>query len=132
MTAQEATIERPGEASNAGQQGELLLEVNNLQTQFALDEGTVRAVDGVSYKLYRGRTLGIVGESGCGKSVTAQSILRIVPRPGKIVEGEILFQRRDAPGGGRPPVVDLTQMDAGGREIRSIRGNEIGLIFQEP
>jgi ABC-type dipeptide/oligopeptide/nickel transport system ATPase component len=97
---------------NEAATGELLLEVNNLQTQFALDEGTVRAVDGVSYKLYRGRTLGIVGESGCGKSVTAQSILRIVPRPGKIVGGEILYHRRHAaalptgsswrrPGGGR-------------------------------
>src|SRR5215210_298718 len=76
--------------------GELLLEVRNLKTEFALDEGTVRAVDGVSYKLYRGRTLGIVGESGCGKSVTAQSIMRIVPRPGKIVGGEILYHRRHA------------------------------------
>src|SRR5919202_5406669 len=74
--------------------GELLLEVNNLRTHFPLDEGTVRAVEGVSYKLYRGRTLGIVGESGCGKSVTAQSILRIVPRPGQIVGGEILYHRR--------------------------------------
>ncbi len=71
--------------------GELLLEVNNLHTQFPLDEGTVHAVDGISYKLYRGRTLGIVGESGCGKSVTAQSILRIIPKPGRIVSGEILY-----------------------------------------
>src|SRR3954465_9414748 len=74
--------------------GELLLEVRNLRTEFALDEGTVRAVDGVSYKLYRGRTLGIVGESGGGKSVTAQSIMRIVPRPGKIISGEIIYHRR--------------------------------------
>src|SRR3954466_33646 len=111
---------------------DVLLDVRNLKTHFFTDEGLVRAVDGVSYQIRRGRTIGIVGESGCGKSVTAQSILRIVPRPGRIVEGEILFQRRDAPGGGTPPVVDLTQMDAGGREIRSIRGNEIALIFQEP
>jgi peptide/nickel transport system ATP-binding protein len=127
--------------------GELLLEVNNLQTQFLLDEGIVRAVDGVSYKLYRGRTLGIVGESGCGKSVTAQSILRIVPKPGKIVGGEILYHRRHAAqvatgpswrGMGsaataqRTETIDLTQLDPMGRQIRAIRGGEIALIFQEP
>src|SRR5688572_26091261 len=79
--------------------GALLLEVRNLRTHFPLDEGTVRAVDGISYNLYRGRTLGVVGESGCGKSVTAQSILRIVPRPGRIVSGEIILHRRQPPNG---------------------------------
>src|SRR5690349_23874702 len=88
MTAT-SVVEQNGAAT-----GELLLEVKNLQTHFPLDEGTVRAVDGVSYNLYRGRTLGIVGESGCGKSVTAQSILRIVPSPGQIVDGEIIYHRR--------------------------------------
>jgi oligopeptide/dipeptide ABC transporter ATP-binding protein len=133
---------------NGAATGELLLEVNNLQTHFPLDEGTVRAVEGVSYKLYRGRTLGIVGESGCGKSVTAQSILRIVPKPGKIVGGEILYHRRHAaalptgsswrrPGGtaakeARTETIDLTQLDPSGRQIRAIRGGEIALIFQEP
>src|SRR5262249_7858348 len=90
------------------------------------------AVDGVSYSIKRGRTIGIVGESGCGKSVTAQSILRIIPRPGRIVEGEILFNRRPDRNGGTPATVDLTKMDPQGREIRSIRGNEIALIFAEP
>src|SRR5215472_14081096 len=99
-----------------------LLEVRHLKTHFFTDEGIVRAVDGVSYSIRRGRTIGIVGESGCGKSVTAQSILRIVPRPGKIVEGEILFNRRQASNGGTPATVDLTKMDPQGREIRSIRG----------
>ncbi len=113
---------------------DVLLEVRNLKTHFFTDEGVVRAVDGVSYTLRRGRTLGIVGESGCGKSVTAQSILRIVPRPGRIVEGEILFHRQRPPGanGATPETVDLTQVDPSGKEIRSIRGNEIALIFQEP
>ena len=108
--------------------------MRNLKTHFFTDEGVVRAVDGVNYTIRRGRTLGIVGESGCGKSVTAQSILRIVPRPGKIVEGEILFHRQRPSGtnGATPDTVDLTQMDPSGKEIRSIRGNEIALIFQEP
>jgi peptide/nickel transport system ATP-binding protein len=116
---------------------ELLLEVRNLRTHFLLDEGMVRAVDGVSYNLYRGRTLGVVGESGCGKSVTAQSIMRIVPRPGRIVGGEIIYHRRGAAGNGsgngRPAdALDLAKLDPMGKTIRSIRGNEIAMIFQEP
>jgi peptide/nickel transport system ATP-binding protein len=103
-----------------------LLEVRDLSVHFPLDEGTVRAVDGLSYSLDRGRTLGVVGESGCGKTVTAQSILRILPRPGKIVRGEIIYYPR-----GDPPV-DLTRLDAFGDEIRAIRGKEIAYIFQEP
>src|SRR5436190_1520136 len=83
---------------------EVILDVRDLKAHFDLREGTVRAVDGVSYKLYRGRTLGIVGESGCGKSVTAQSVLRIVPRPGKIVGGEVIFNRRHRTGGGAGPL----------------------------
>src|SRR6202171_3554844 len=74
--------------------GEPLLSVRNLKTYFSQDEGTVKAVDGVSFDLYPGGTLGVVGESGCGKSVTARSILGIVDRPGRIVEGEIHFRRR--------------------------------------
>ena len=116
--------------------GDLLLEVRNLQTHFLLDEGTVRAVDGVSYQLYRGRTLGVVGESGCGKSVTAQSVMRIVPRPGRIVGGEIIYHRRAQRGaagdGATAEQIDLTRLDPMGRQIRSIRGNEIAYIFQEP
>jgi peptide/nickel transport system ATP-binding protein len=108
-----------------------LLSVRNLKTYFAQDEGTVRAVDGVSFDVAPGATLGIVGESGCGKSVTARSILRIVDRPGRIVDGEILFRRRPT-NGAAAPVLDLAKLDANGPEIRAIRGAEIALIFQEP
>ena len=104
----------------------VLLSVRNLRTCFYQDEGTTKAVDGASFDVHAGRTLGIVGESGCGKSVTAQSILRIVEAPGRIVEGEILLTRPD---GG---VTDLVLEKADGREMRAIRGGDIGLIFQEP
>jgi oligopeptide/dipeptide ABC transporter ATP-binding protein len=110
---------------------EPLLSVRNLKTYFAQDEGTVRAVDGVSFDMAPGATLGIVGESGCGKSVTARSILRIVDRPGRIVDGEIHF-RRPASDGGPGALVDLAKLHPTGREMRAIRGAEIALIFQEP
>jgi oligopeptide/dipeptide ABC transporter ATP-binding protein len=111
---------RPAEPSSSP-----LLSVRNLRTHFIADEGVTRAVDGASFDLYEGRTLGIVGETGCGKSVTARSILRIVEKPGRIVDGEILF-RRD----GR--TIDLAREDSNGRTMRSIRGGDIGLVFQEP
>ncbi len=103
-----------------------ILSVRDLHTYFSADEGVVRAVDGTSFDLFPGRTLGIVGESGCGKSVTARSILRIVERPGRVVSGEILLRRQDG------TVVDLTKLAPDGREMRAIRGGEIGLVFQEP
>jgi ABC-type dipeptide/oligopeptide/nickel transport system ATPase component len=103
-----------------------ILSVRGLHTHFPLDEGVVRAVDGASFDLHVGRTLGIVGESGCGKSMTARSILRIVDRPGRIVDGEILLRRADR------SVLDLVKLPADGREMRAIRGGEIGLVFQEP
>src|SRR2546422_10850379 len=109
-----------------------LLSVRNLKTYFPQDEGTVKAVDGVSFDLYPGATLGIVGESGCGKSVTARSILRIVDRPGRIVDGEIQFRRPATDGGASSQVVDLTKLAPNGPEMRAIRGAEIALIFQEP
>jgi peptide/nickel transport system ATP-binding protein len=105
---------------------EPILEVKDLRTYFTQDEGVVRAVDGASFALQPGRTLGIVGESGCGKSVTARSILHIVERPGRIESGEIWLRRAD---GTR---VDITKLDPQGQEMRSIRGGEIGLVFQEP
>ena len=116
---------------------QVVLEVQDLKTHFYLNEGVVRAVDGLSYSLHRGRTLGIVGESGCGKSVTAQSVLRIVPRPGKIVSGKVLLHRRRRIQGkvdesSPTETVELTKLDGQGREIRSIRGNEIAYIYQEP
>ncbi len=112
----------------------LLLEVRNLKTYFFLDEGTVRAVDGADFTIRRGQTLGVVGESGCGKSVTARSILRIVPPPGRIVEGEILFHRAVSGNGGGQvtQVVDLTALNPMGQEVRNIRGAEISMVFQEP
>jgi len=111
---------------------EPLLSVRNLHTYFAQDEGTVKAVDGVSFEMNPRATLGIVGESGCGKSVTARSILRIVDRPGRIVDGEIWFRRPTANGGAGSPAVDLARLESNGAEMRSIRGAEIALIFQEP
>ena len=102
-----------------------LLSVRNLRTHFLGDEGVTRAVDGVSFDVDAGRTLGIVGETGCGKSVTARSILRIVERPGRIVEGEIRL-RRD---GGW---LDLAALPEKAPELRAVRGGEIGLVFQEP
>ena len=106
-----------------------LLSVRNLRTHFPLDEGTVVAVDGVTLDVQEGKTLGIVGESGCGKSVTARSILGILDRPGRIVDGEILFRRRSDNG---VEEVDLATLDPNGKEMRSIRGAEIALVFQEP
>ena len=102
-----------------------LLSVRDLKTYFFSREGTLRAVDGVSFDLHRGETLGIAGESGCGKSVTAQSILRIVPRNGRIVNGEILLRTEAG-------VVDLAKLDGKGRQVRSIRGSEVSMVFQEP
>ncbi|MEZ4728950.1 MAG: ABC transporter ATP-binding protein [Caldilineaceae bacterium] len=118
-----------------------LLEVKNLKTHFFLDEGTVRAVDGVSFAIRRGRTLGVVGESGCGKSITGRSILRIVDKPGRIVDGQILYHRRldqngagatQAAAGATEAVVDLSALDGSGREMRAIRGGDISMVFQEP
>jgi peptide/nickel transport system ATP-binding protein len=108
-----------------------LLSVRNLKTYFAQDEGLVKAVDGVSFELYPEATLGVVGESGCGKSVTARSILRIVDRPGRIVDGEIWF-RRPGTGSAGGELVDLAKLEPNGAQMRSIRGAEIALIFQEP
>jgi peptide/nickel transport system ATP-binding protein len=108
-----------------------LLSVRNLKTYFKLDEGIVKAVDGVEFDVYPGQVLGIVGESGCGKSVTIKSALRIVEKPGKIVDGEIWFYpQKGANSNGNP--IDLVQLNARGREMRDIRGNEIALIPQEP
>ncbi len=102
-----------------------VLEVRQLTTEFRSEQYTIRAVDGVSFRLERGRTLGIVGESGSGKSVTALSIMRLVPTPpGRIVEGEVLFHHRDG------TVVDLLQLPE--RQMQRYRGNRIAMIFQEP
>jgi oligopeptide/dipeptide ABC transporter ATP-binding protein len=97
-----------------------LLQVRNLQTSFFTPEGEVRAIDGVSFEIGEGKTLGLVGESGCGKSVTSLSIMRLIPSPpGRIVGGEILYRGRDL-------------LKLNNEEMRKIRGNEISMIFQEP
>ena len=105
--------------------GAPILSVRDLKTYFFPDEGIVKAVDGASFDLLPRTTLGIVGESGCGKSVTARSILRIVERPGRIVGGAILLQQNGSQ-------VDLAQLDPESQEMRQIRGGDIGLVFQEP
>jgi len=100
-----------------------------------MDEGIVRAVDGVSFDVYPAQVLGIVGESGCGKSVTIKSVLRIVEKPGQIVDGEILFRPQEKNGrdrSGENKFVDLVKLNAHGKQMRSIRGAEIALIPQEP
>lgn len=96
-----------------------LLDVRDLRTYFFTDRGVVKAVDGVSFQVYPGETLGIVGESGCGKSITALSVMRLVQRPGRIVGGQVLWKGRD--------LLKLTE-----REMMSIRGGEISMIFQDP
>jgi oligopeptide/dipeptide ABC transporter ATP-binding protein len=96
-----------------------LLEVKNLKTQFRVDDGTFNAVDNVSFRLDEGRSLGIVGESGCGKSVTSLSIMRLIQNPGKIIGGEIFFHGRD--------LLKVSEDD-----MRKVRGNDIAMIFQEP
>ena len=110
----------------------VLLKVRDLSTGFKTDRGEVVAVDRVSFDLAPGEVLGVVGESGCGKSITARSILRIEPSPGKIVEGQILYRRRQNGAGMGEEVVDLVSLDHRGAEIRNIRGGEISMVFQEP
>jgi oligopeptide/dipeptide ABC transporter ATP-binding protein len=98
---------------------EPLLQVNDLKTVFPTRDGVVKAVDGVSFELHAGETLGIVGESGSGKSVTALSVMRLLQRPGKIIGGKVMFMGRD-----------LTKVSEG--EMREVRGEEIAMIFQDP
>ena len=110
-----------------------LIEVRDLKTHFFLPEGAVRAVDGVSFEIEGGRVLGVVGESGCGKSVLARSIMRIVQPPGETIEGEIIYRRPDnGVSAETSEGVDLRALDRNGREMRRIRGGEISMIFQEP
>ena len=107
-----------------------ILEVDNLKVHFFLDEGVARAVDGVSFSVKPGKTLGIVGESGSGKSVIGQSILRIVPSPGRIVNGSIWLHTENREDGSDR--LDLVTLKPKGAEARSIRGKDISMIFQEP
>ena len=114
---------------NGSGNAEPILEVKNLKTHFFTDAGVVQAVKGVSFQLANGQTLGIVGESGCGKSVTASSIMQLIKSPpGEIVDGEIIFRRQKR----RAETIDIVKLDPKGVEMRSIRGGEISMIFQEP
>lgn len=107
-----------------------LLEIKDLKIHFFTDEGIVKAVDNVNFAIQRGKTLCVVGESGSGKSVAARAILQIVHRPGKIVDGSILYHKPLANGGSE--TIDITKLDPRGRDIRQIRGKEVSMIFQEP
>src|SRR5580704_9796517 len=102
-----------------------LLSVRDLRVSFKMDEGTVRAVDGLSFDVFPGQVVGIVGESGCGKSVTMKAVLQLVEPPGRITNGEILYRQGAA-------TIDLTRMNPRGAEMRALRGAEIALIPQEP
>ena len=97
----------------------VILEIKNLHTQFFTEAGVVRAVDGIDFNVKRGEVVGIVGESGCGKSVTSLSIMRLISQPGKIVEGEIIFDNQD--------LVKLPES-----RMVEIRGNRVSMIFQQP
>jgi peptide/nickel transport system ATP-binding protein len=130
-----------------------LLEIENLYTQFVFDDGVVRAVDGVSLSVPAGKTVCVVGESGCGKSITARSILQLIDRPGKITGGRIWWRSQAAIDSGQPAGrrssrrrmrnqaddqgaeesgFDLIALDSAGDQMREIRGGEIAMIFQEP
>ena len=98
---------------------DLILDVKGLKTHFFLASGVAKAVDGVSFQLHKGETLGIVGESGSGKSVTAKSVIRLLEKVGKIVEGEVLFEDRDV-------------LKFSDKELREYRGKDVGMIFQDP
>lgn len=104
---------------------EYILEVNNLKTYFKLDTGMLKAVDDVTFHLKHNETIGIIGESGSGKSVTAHSILRTVQNPGKVLGGEILYNDENGP-------VDLVNYDIDSKAMRKLRGKDISMIFQEP
>lgn len=104
---------------------DVILSVKNLTTQFMLKEGTLCAVNNVSFEIHRGEVVALVGESGCGKSITVRSILRLIRKPGKS-SGEVIFKRKDA------DFVDLLKLDENGKEIRKIRGKYINMVFQEP
>lgn len=104
---------------------ENLLEVRDLKTHFSTDHGTIKAVDGASFCIQKGKVLGVVGESGCGKSITSLSILGLIASNGRVVQGEILYHKDGE-------VIDLAKLKPKGKKIKAIRGKEIALVFQEP
>ena len=139
----ESTIQTPSGHSSAAATAtktdkntqQTLIEVRDLKVEFNIRGGLIKAVDGLTFDIKRGQTVGIIGESGCGKSVTARAILRMVNKPGRVASGQVLYYRPNKFGvdkTGEPEVVDITQLDPDGETIRKIRGGEIAMIFQEP
>ena len=117
--ATEAITPLPPATQPSGEAGEVLLDIKGLKTHFDTRDGVVKAVDEVSFTIRRGEVLGLVGESGCGKSVTSQSIMGLIPHPGEVVSGQILFDGND-----------ITQMTPD--DVRKLRGEHISMIFQQP
>jgi len=107
-------------------ESENLLEIENLKSYFYTDDGVVKAVDGVHFAIDKRKVLGVVGESGCGKTVTALSILQLIPRPGRIVDGSIMYYSDDSPS------IDITSLKPDSQQMVEIRGNNIAMVFQEP
>ncbi len=112
----------------------LLIDIKDLRVEFDVRAGVVKAVDGLNFDIRRGQTMGVIGESGCGKSMTARAILQMVPKPGKITNGSIEYYRPIMKDGTveKVDVVVINKLDPDGEVIREIRGGEIGMIFQEP
>jgi oligopeptide/dipeptide ABC transporter ATP-binding protein len=134
MTSHKPTDLATDHATSTSLDSSTLLEVKDLKVHFTVRRGIVRALEGVNFAIPRGKTLGIIGESGSGKSVTARAIMRLLAKNGKIVNGQILFRQRLRSNGASQAseVVDLTTLDPDGEKMRSIRGGEIGMVFQEP
>ena len=118
--------EAPQVESQVESEAQPVIEVKDLSVHFAVDEGTLKAVDHASFAIEEQQMFGLIGESGCGKTVTAQSLMRLVPTPGRIVNGQINYLTEHG------YQIDLAEMDPAGSEIRRIRGKEIAMIFQEP
>jgi len=119
-------MDAPQRTTDLTTAAEPVIDVQDLSVHFAVDEGTLKAVDGVSFAIEEQGVFGLIGESGCGKTVTAQSLMRLVPKPGRIVNGQINYRAEQG------SLIDLAALDPTGTEIRAIRGNEIAMIFQEP
>lgn len=112
---------------------DILLEVKDLQVHFEVRRGVVRALQGVNFTVRRGKTIGIIGESGSGKSVTARAIMQLLAQNGRVVNGEILFHHRKGnDASSSSEIIDITEQDSDGEIMRSLRGGEIAMIFQEP
>lgn len=110
-----------------------LVEIKDIHIEFDVRDGIVHAVDGATFTINRGETLGVIGESGCGKSVTAKTVMQMVPKPGKITKGEIIYHRLDQYDPSKSvEKINITDLHPGGKEIRRIRGGEFAMIFQEP